>query len=344
MTETSILVGGTAPLRVDASFARGALAYLRHTSARRGVGGRTVEYRLLDDGADPARSLAATQQLVERDGVFAVFGSVGSATSLAVRAYLRDARVPQLLVASGASALGGFRPSSAAEGWIFGAFLVRTRPGARIAVLHSGDVDGRELLAGFRRGIARSRTSVVAAAPLDAALDVESQVAALESSGADTLALFLPARAAARAADAAGTLGWAPQLVVAAEAAGTRRWPEGALSLGWAKDPADPRWRGDEALRPYRAILRGRTVGHAQGMAAAFELVRLLRAAGPEPTRAAVAAAAARLRDAANPFLLPGVVVRTGPADPFPIEQASIRRWHGSGWRTLGGLWSHGAR
>lgn len=329
---------------MEASFARGAAAYLRHVSAGRGVNGRAVEYRLLDDGGDPARALAATQQLVERDGVFAVFGSVGSATGLGARAYLRSAGVPHLLVSSGASALGGFRPSFAAEGWIVGAFLVRARPGARVAVLHSADVDGRELLAGLRRGVVRSRTRVVAAAPLDPALDVETQVAGLQASGADTLALFLPPRPAAQAAAAAAALAWPAQLVVAADATGTRRWPEGTLSTAWAKDPGDPRWRDDEALRPFRSILRGRTVGHVQGMAAAFELVRLLRAAGEEPTRAAVAAGAARLHDAANPFLLPGVVVRTSAADRFPIEQAVVRRWSGSGWRALGGLWRYRSR
>jgi branched-chain amino acid transport system substrate-binding protein len=334
VTETAILIGGTAPLTGDASYARGAAAYLAHVNGRGGVRGRTVSYRLLDDGGDPARALAATQELVERDGVFAVFGTVGTPASAAVRAYLSGAKVPQLFVASGAAALAGFRPSYRAEGWIYGSFLVRTRPGAKVGVLHSADADGRELLAGLRQAVARTRISVVAA----------PTVADLQASGADVLALFVPAQDAVAAAGEAAALGWAPLLAVAAEATGARRWPAGAISIGWAKDPAEPRWRGDEALAPYRSLLRGRGVSHVQGMAAAFELVRLLRAAGEEPTRADVVARSTRLASGANPFLLPGIVVRTGLADRFPIEQAALRRSTGRGWRSVGGLWRHIAR
>ncbi len=80
---------------------------------------------------------------------------------------------------------------------------------------------------------------------------------------------------------------------------------------------------------------------HVQGMAAAYELVRLLRAAGKAPTRAAVLARLSRLSDAANPFLLPGINVRTGEGDRFPVEQAMLRRWSSGRWRSVGGLWRH---
>ena len=76
-------------------------------------------------------------------------------------------------------------------------------------------------------------------------------------------------------------------------------------------------------------------------MAAAYELVRVLKAAGEEPTRAAVLAAVRRLNDASNPFLLPGVVVRTSATDRFPVEQAQLRRWSQGRWRSFGGLWAH---
>lgn len=324
VTERTILLGGTAPLAGDASFARGAAAYLAHVNRRGGVRGRTVVYRLVDDGGDPAQALAATQQLVERDGVFAVFGAAQSA-----RTYLRDAGVPSLFDA--------FRPTRRAEGWILGSYLARTRPGVVVGVIHAADADGRELLAGLRQGVARTRVRVLAA-PLDPALGAGAQAAELQAAGAQALALFVPAR------DAAAVTATGLPFLVAADAAGARRWPAGTVAIGWVKDPAEPRWREDEGLRPYRSLLRGRGAAHVQGMAAAFELVRVLRAAGEEPTRAAVAARAAGLIDASNPFLHPGIVVRTGRGDAVPIEQAVVRRVAGGAWRSVGGVWRHRGR
>ena len=49
-------------------------------------------------------------------------------------------------------------------------------------------------------------------------------------------------------------------------------------------------------------------VYHVYGMAVAYETVRVLKAAGKNPTRAAVMAQTRKLNDASNPFLLPGIV------------------------------------
>jgi branched-chain amino acid transport system substrate-binding protein len=307
-------------------------------NARGGVGGRAVAYRLLDDGGDPARALAATRALVERDGVFAVFGSIGTASALAVRPSLAGAGVPYVFPASGASGLAGLRPTFRAEGRILGAFVARTRPRALLGVLHGADAEGRELLAGLREGVARTRVRVLAR-PLDAAPGPVAQLAELEAAGADVVALLVT-RATAAAAAAAATV----PLLLTADAAAAGRWPAGAVAISWAKDPADPRWRDDEALRPYRSLLRGRGLPHVQGMAAAYELVRLLRGLGPEPTRATLVARLARTTSAANPFLLPGVVVRTGPGDAVPVDAAGLRLSTGTGWRALGGLWRDRAR
>jgi branched-chain amino acid transport system substrate-binding protein len=308
------------------------------------VRGRRLAYLLLDDGGDPARALEATTRLVEQEGVFAIFGSVGTETGLAVQAYLRGAGVPQLLAASGAAALAGFRPSFRAEGWIYGAYLARARPGARVGVLFADATDGHELLDGLRQGLARTRARVVATAPVErAAPDVAGALAALEAADADVLALLVGPREASAAYAAAAALGRRLPVVVAADASGVRGVPAGAISIAWAKDPADPRWR-DEALRPYGTILRGRSEVHVRGMAAAFELGRVLHRVGSEPTRAAVQARLGRLQDAANPFLLPGIVVRTGAGDRHPLDQAVLRRFAGGRWRTFGGVWRHPGR
>ena len=73
-------------------------------------------------------------------------------------------------------------------------------------------------------------------------------------------------------------------------------------------------------------------------MAVAYETVKLLKAAGKTPTRAAVVAQMGKLNDASNPFLLPGIAVKTSANEHFPIEQALLQRWSKGSWKSFGGL------
>ena len=372
VTPTEILVGGTAPLTgpasAYASIARGAEAYLKHVNARGGVHGRTVSYRYLDDGYDPGRAVQVTRQLVEQDGVFAVFNSLGTEHNVAVRSYLNARKVPQLFVASGATTFGrdataypwtlGFQPSYATEGTIYGTYLARTRRGARVGVLFQNDEYGKDLLAGLRRAVARSSVRVVATQSYEVAdADVQSQVAKLKASGADVFAVFATPKFATQAYVSATKLGWRPLVLLNAvsnastvmrtiAAGGASGLLGRTISIAYLKDPTDPTWRGDAGVRTYRDVLRRHApraraddVFHLYGMAVAHELVRVLRAAGPQPTRAKVMRAARTLNDPANPFLLPGIVVRTGRGDGFPVENVVLQRWQGGRWHTFGGLW-----
>ena len=74
-------------------------------------------------------------------------------------------------------------------------------------------------------------------------------------------------------------------------------------------------------------------------MAVAYETVKMLKAAGKTPTRAALIAQTRKLNDVSNPFLLPGIAVKTTPTERFPIEQALLRRWSKGRWTSFGGLW-----
>ncbi len=47
--------------------------------------------------------------------------------------------------------------------------------------------------------------------------------------------------------------------------------------------------------------------------------------------------AATQLNEA-NPFALPGIVIKTTPTDHFPISQMQIETWSGTGWTLQGGL------
>jgi branched-chain amino acid transport system substrate-binding protein len=375
VTPTTIVLGGTAPLTGSASasaaLARGAHAYIDYVNSRGGVNGHRISYTILDDASDPDQADEATHRLVEQEGVFAVFNSVGTEQNLAVREYLNQKKVPQLFAASGASALGrqasqfpytiGLRPTYTAEGWVLGQYLARTQGAAKVAVLYENDGYGQELLSGLRRGLQRSKVKVAAVQRYDAsASDVQAQVARLRISGANVLVLFASPRIVVQALKYANTLGWKPKLTLDSAAAasatvlqaasekGTNKVVKGVVSVAYLKDPTDPRWLKDASMKLYRRVMTrfapgadADDVSHVYGMAAAWTAVEAIRRAGDDLTRARLVQIVGSLSLQGNPFLLPGIAIKTGPDDHFPIEQMLLQRWHKGAWRSFGGIWSY---
>ena len=79
-------------------------------------------------------------------------------------------------------------------------------------------------------------------------------------------------------------------------------------------------------------------VYNVYGMSFAHTFVQALKKAGKNPTRASIMSAAKHLTIKNDPFLLPGVTVRTTPSDHFPLDQARLERWHNGRWISFGGL------
>jgi branched-chain amino acid transport system substrate-binding protein len=376
VTSKTILLGGTAPLSGSAAayapIARGAEAYFKYVNANGGVHGRTILYRVLDDGYNPAQTVSLTKQLVEQDKVFAVFNAVGTSTNLAVRPYLTSAKVPQLLVASGGTTFGrdyaqfpytiGFQPTYQAEGWVYGKYLARTAAGATIAVLFQNDDYGKDLLGGLKRGLERSKTKVIAAQPYeaDSTSDVSAQIAKLKSSGADTLAIFATSAFAIQAYALAHKLGWKPKHVVvnsvassaatmsAAADGGKNRLVGGTISTAFLKDPNDIQWARDAGMKLYRKIMARYAPGaspddpmYVYGMSAAWTAVEALRRMGKNPTRDGLVKTLDTITATGSPFMLPGIAVKTAGKDHFPVEQMVLQRWQNGAWHPFGGLWAH---
>jgi branched-chain amino acid transport system substrate-binding protein len=373
VTSTTILLGGTSPLTGPAasyaSVARGAKAYFDSVNAQGGVAKRKIEYRIVDDAYNPAQTVQAVRRLVEQDKVFAVFNTLGTEANLAVRDYLNQVKVPQLFVASGATTWGrdaarypwtiGFQPSYAAEGFVYGKYVAQNMRKAKIAVLFQNDDYGKDLLGSLKSGLGRSGSKIVAAEPYQVTSpDVGSQIAKLKASGANVLAIFATPTFAIQAYVFANRLGWRPKVIVngvsgtsnimvLASEGGKNRAVEGSITTTVLKDPTDPRWKNDAGMKLYRSLLSKYAKGanpndvyHVYGMAVAYETVGVLRRLGANPTRAALMKAARSLNDPKNPFLLPGVVVKTGAGDNFPVQQGQLQRWTKGRWVPFGGLWA----
>jgi hypothetical protein len=120
---------------------------------------------------------------------------------------------------------------------------------------------------------------------------------------------------------------------------------EGAISIAFAKDPDAPAFAGDDGVALGSSIVKRYVPGGnprdgalIAGMASAFTMVDALKKAGRTPTRESLLRAATSLSEANNPFLVPGIVVRTSATSRFPITQVKLQRWHRGHWQPLGGL------
>jgi branched-chain amino acid transport system substrate-binding protein len=367
VTSTSILLGGTAPLSgpeaAAGSTAKGAAGYFAYVDAHGGVFKRKITYKYLDDQYDPSMTVQETRQLVQQDHVFAIFNPVGTAQNIAIRPYLNQLGVPQLFVASGWSGWArqskqfpdtiGFIPAYTGEGIIYGRYIAKTKPKAKIAVLYQADDYGRDLLAGLKKGLGSRQRQIVSSQSYDpTSTDVSSQISRLKGSGANTLMIFAFGKFAIQAFVYVKKLGWKPQVFVNAVAASTSVMTiantsgqtQGAVSIAFFKDPADPKWAHDKGMNLFRTIMKQYVHGsttdgyYLAGMAPAFAIVEALKKAGKNLTRKNLLYAVTHLDIRNDPFVLPGIRIKTSSTDHYPIEQAQLERWRGTGWHSFGGL------
>src|SRR5256886_2176345 len=225
VTASSIKIGGTFPMTGPASLYKtiplAEKAYFDYVNAHGGVNGRKIDFEILDDSYDPSKTVPAAQQLVEKDGVFAVFGSLGTAPTLATWGYLNKNKVPQALVATGDSYWGfskkkypwtiGWQPDYPGEAKVYGRYIPSNMANAKIGVLDLNDAYGKNYYAGLRVGLGEAKAKIVDAESYDATNpSVTQQVLALKSKGADTFIVFATPTPTITALATAAKVGWSP--------------------------------------------------------------------------------------------------------------------------------------
>jgi ABC-type branched-subunit amino acid transport system substrate-binding protein len=183
---------------------------------------------------------------------------------------------------------------------------------------------------------------------------VQSQVAQLKASGANTFAIFAFGKFAIQAFVYANKLGWKPQIYVNDVASASsimklnpQSTAEGAISVLWGKDPATPKFASDPGVALAAKVIKKYVPGGnpsdgflVAGMAEAFTMVDALKHAGKNLTRKGLMTAVLHLDEANNPFLVPGVTVHTTPTSRFPISSVQLQRWHAGHWVPFGGIQS----
>jgi branched-chain amino acid transport system substrate-binding protein len=338
VTSTTILVGSSGPLTGEAAAAagvlRGADGYFKYVNARGGVLGRQIQFTYLDDAYDPARTVENVRQLVQQDQVFALFGLVGTNPNTAVRDFTNSLKVPQIFSSAGATTLGrdykaypyvmGYLPPYSEEGAIYAKHILATSPKkAKIGVLYQDDDYGKDLLGGLKRGLGgKNQGLLVSTVGYDPTTsDVQSQVAELKASGANTLCIFAFGKFSIQAFVYASKLGWKPQIYVNDVASASaimklnpQATAEGSISIAFGKDPDTPKWANDPGTKLAATIIKKYVPGGnpkdgflVAGMAEAYSFVDALKHAGKNLTRESLMRAATHMNEASNPFLVTGI-------------------------------------
>ncbi len=379
VTSKSVTIGGTFPLTGPAAayapIALGMKAYFSYINARRGpdgkrgVGGRQIIWKYYDDGYNPANTVQLTRRLVEQDKVFATVGQLGTEHNLAVRSYLNQAKVPQTLVSTGASYWGlqgkeypwtiGWQPDYIAEGRIYGQHIKANFNGKKIAVLYQNDDYGKDYLYGVRAALGKNYAdaNIVAQEGFEVtATSVATQMTRIRASGATIFVLLATPTPTIRAYATGKALGFNPEQIylnsvsataaflnIAVGAAGAP-YVNGSLSVAYLKDPANPEWNNDAAMKLYRQIMAKYAPAanannglYLYGVAKAEAFVQALTAAGKNPTRASLMAALTTM-NTTNKFALPGVKEKTGKSDRFVISQMQLIRYTHPDWKRQGKL------
>jgi ABC-type branched-subunit amino acid transport system substrate-binding protein len=100
--QSAAFTGPAAQLGIQ--FHLGAKLWFDRFNAQGGLDGRGVEIRMLDDGYEPDRCVENTQKLISEE-VFALFGYIGTPTSLAAFPLIKKSQMPFIAPFTGAMAL-----------------------------------------------------------------------------------------------------------------------------------------------------------------------------------------------------------------------------------------------
>ncbi|HET8527304.1 MAG TPA: ABC transporter substrate-binding protein [Gaiellaceae bacterium] len=369
VSATTVKIGGTFPLTGPASLYKtipaAEKAYYDYVNDHGGVNGRKIDFTILDDAYDPSKTVPLAQELVEKDKVFAVVGSLGTAPNLATWGYYNQRKVPQVLVATGDSYWGfswkkypytiGWQPDYPGEGKLYGKYIAKNMPNAKIGVLYQNDAFGKNYYAGLRVGLGAKKSMVVDAESYDATqTNVTQQIIALKSKGANTLVIFAIPTQAITALVTATKIGWTRDATFVGNVSSNRLFMLSALQNGAdlsnvystnyvASQTTQKNLPGvklaTQIIDQYAPSLKANyDLGDANimyGLGVAWTFVNALQRSGKTPTRAGLMKAMHSLNTSKNPFVYPGIKLQTKMTkkvhDNFPIEQEILIKWTGSG-------------
>jgi branched-chain amino acid transport system substrate-binding protein len=365
-TDTEIKIGNIMPYSGPAS-AYGVIgkveeAYFNKINAEGGINGRKIKFISYDDGYSPPKTVEQARKLVESDEVLFLFQSLGTPPNSAIHKYMNSKKVPQLFVATGATKWAdpenfpwtmGWQPNYQGEARIYAKYLLKEKPDAKIAILYQNDDYGKDYVKGFRDGLgAKAASMIVSEESYEVSSPtIDTYIVKFKSTNADVFFNVSIPKFAAQAIKKMNEVGWKPVHLLNGVAAsiGSTIKPagfenaQGIVSTSYLKDPVDPQWKDDAAMKGWNAFLdkyypeadrKDASVVYAYNVAQT--LVQVLKQCGDDLTRENVMKQAAGLKNLELGLLLPGIKINTSPKDFAPLEQMQLMRFKGESWELFG--------
>jgi len=382
VSKHQITIGGTFPYTGPAALYKtipsAEQAFYAYVNAKHhGVFGRKIKDITLDDGYNPAQTVPAVKELVEKDHVFAIVGSLGTAPGLSTWGYLNQRHIPQVLLATGDAYWGncvhhkcqgstkpwtmGWQPDYPGEAKLYAKYILQHKKNAKIGVLYQNDAYGKNYLAGLKTGLGSHANQIVdqqSYSVTDSGPVVGSHVVHIASSGADVFVIFATPSAAVAALATEGQIpGWNP-LTFNNNVSANRLFMESAAARGASVNGViSTTYVASQTVQPNLAGMKlAKNIIHqyapalddqfasgdsnlVYGLAVGWTFWDALKHAGKNPTRASLMHALRHMNETNNPFIYPGMVVKTSKKRNFPMEQLIFEKWAGGGtgdWKTFG--------
>src|SRR3954462_3423182 len=199
-SDTEIKIGQTVPFSgpysVYANIGKTQAAYFKMINDQGGINGRKINLIQYDDAYSPPKTVEQVRKLVEGDEVLFTFQIIGTAANAAVQKYLNGKKVPQLLASTGASKFTdpknfpwtiGYNPNYFVEGRIYGQYILKEHPNAKIGILYQNDDLGKDYLNGIKAGLGDKAAKMIVTEASYEVSDptVDSQILKIKDAGAD---------------------------------------------------------------------------------------------------------------------------------------------------------------
>ncbi|MDA9401289.1 ABC transporter substrate-binding protein [Bradyrhizobium sp. CCBAU 45389] len=365
-SDTEIKVGQTMPFSGPASayssIGKTQAAYFKMINDQGGINGRKINLIQYDDAYSPPKAVEQIRKLVESDEVLLTFQIIGTPVNAAVQKYLNSKKVPQLFAATGASRFTdpknfpwtmGYNPNYFVEGRIYGQYILKEHPNAKIGVLYQNDDLGKDYLNGLKAGLGDKAAKMVVTEASYEVSDptVDSQILKIKDAGVDLFFSATTPKQAAQAIKKIAEMGWHPiQIVdINATSVGAVLKPAGLeaakdlISVNYGKEPLDPTWKDDPGLKKYFDFMAKYYPDgdkdsnfNTYGYSTAQLLVHVLQQCGDNLTRENVMKQAASLKDVASDTALPGIKANTSATDYRVNKQLQMMKFNGERWELFG--------
>ncbi len=262
----------------------------------------------------------------------------------------------------------GWQPDYPGEAKVYAKYILRNKPGAKIGVLYQNDAYGKNYLNGLKTGLGSHKNEIVDAESYnlgDSAQVIAAHLVAMRTHGADTFVIFATPQATIYALIDKTVIGWSPLTLVnnvsanrVFELAAGQNGADmnGIISSAYtASATTQANLKGIKLAKKIiqatgnQQLEQSLAAGDANivyGLAVGWTFVDALKHAGKNLTRPGLMKALRNLNESGknqNPFVYPGMAVKTSKNRGFPMEQLKLIKWKGGktgDWFSFGKLYT----